>query len=152
MSGVCRDLKELDPSFCLQVMKLLDLMRADGFNPVVWETLRSPSRALELSKRGTGSATSMHIYRVACDIVDGDLYNMHKQHEQPESYWDAPPEFWASLHKRAISLGLTRLVKPGAKTSWDGPHVQACTVAQQAKVRAMTDPERAAWCAARFGV
>jgi len=147
---VCRDLKELDPSFCRQVEKLLDLMRADGFSPVVWETLRSPARALMLSKRGTGSRRSMHIYRVACDIVDGDRYNMKKQKGQPESYWEAPREFWASLHKHAIALGLTRLVKPRAKTSWDGPHVQGCTVAQQRKVRAMTDDERAVWCAARF--
>lgn len=154
---VCRDLDRLDPTFRLQVEKLVEYMTERGWKPVVWETYRSPERARELMKRGTSKNgdRSMHCLGLACDIVDGDFHNV-KGATGKESYWTAPPAFWADLEDGAQLLGLTRLFKmgkkdiPGQADSWDLPHVQAVKVGEQNKVRAMKPAELAAFVKAKF--
>jgi hypothetical protein len=102
-------------------------MRAQGFNPYLWEGYRSPQRAGELADRGTGIRDSMHIYGIAADIVDAD------------ALWSPSPAFWRVLEQEAEALGLTW---GGDFKRGDRPHVQAITVADQRAFRAMTPSQR----------
>jgi hypothetical protein len=156
---VCSDLNELVPVLARIVEQILIDMRALGWNPILFETLRTPERGAYLQSigRSKNGSRSMHTLRLAADIVDGDLNNVPKMTK--EGYWNAPDKFWADLEDLATKYGLTRLYKVGVKPdstdddaeSWDKPHVQACTVAEQNKLRRMrTDEERAAWCAIKF--
>ena len=153
---VCNDPETLLPGFRERVMVLLEAMRWRGWNPMLYETRRSPERAAMLAKRGTGSASSMHCLDAAADIVDADRDNVDRV--TSESLWHAPPQFWADLEDIAESLGLVRLYKRGVThdatdgnaESWDMPHVQACEVSEQSALRAMSRDERAEWCRAKF--
>lgn len=156
VSDVCNDLDALVPSFRARVETLLERMRAKGWRPIVFETRRTKERAAELFKRGTGSLDSMHCYDVAVDIVDADLNNVPRKTK--EGYWDAPAEFWADLEDFAHDLGLHRLYKRGVirdaddeiAQSWDKPHVQACSVADQTKTRALDREARDIFVSARM--
>ena len=156
MSAVCNDMATLIPAFRRKVETLMQMMRDRGWNPYVFETRRTKERAAELHARGTGSKDSMHIYDVAVDIVDADLHNVPKKTR--EGYWDAPAKFWADLEDCAVTIGLHRLYRAGVKhdvhddvaQSWDKPHVQACSLADQNKLRRMTRDERAAYLQLKF--
>lgn len=155
-SDVCNDMGTLISAFRARVEKVLADMRSLGWNPLVYETRRTKERAAELHARGTGSADSMHCYDVAVDIVDADRQNVPKLTK--EGLWDAPEKFWADLEDSAHRHGLTRLYHAGTShvdgnaraESWDKPHLQACSIAEQNKLRAMTRDERSTWCTARF--
>jgi hypothetical protein len=154
---ICSDLDALDLTFRAQVEKLLAIMVEKGWKPLVWETYRSRERAEELRKRGTSKNgnLSMHCIGLAVDIVDADTHNGPDVGTK-ESYWNAPPKFWADLEDGAVSLGLTRLFHPGTKDvagkadSWDLPHCQAIKVADQARVRLMDAAERAKFVLKKF--
>src|SRR3990167_7697681 len=66
---VCADMERLLPSFRAQVDGLLADMRSAGHEPRVFETWRSPERVAFLVAKGTGSASSMHPYGIAVDII-----------------------------------------------------------------------------------
>jgi hypothetical protein len=119
------DITQLVPSFRVLVEQLLELMKADGFDPIVRDAYRTHAEAQANLDAGVGIADSMHCYRVAADIIDA------------ERGW-AHPEFFEALHKHALALGLTRVRRRQAngKRVWDQPHVQAIPVSLQAAVRA----------------
>jgi hypothetical protein len=130
------DLEALHPTFRRKVEALLARMRADGFDPMVWETYRTPARAKLLSARGTGAKPradgsipiGMHQLGLAVDIVSSS------------KRWSPKPTFWVALGKHAKALGLTwggawRNPKTG-KLGWDKPHVQAVPVRDQEALRA----------------
>lgn len=139
------------------IREVLRRMALKGWSVLLWETHRSFARAQELHKRGTGSADSVHCYFGAFDIVDGDQYNVGMD-DVPENPWQAPPEFWADLEDIEESLGIVRLYKRGKKheagdkdaESWDKPHGQFCTVADQAMYKRMTMDQREAYIQKRF--
>lgn len=122
-----RDLANIDPTFRERVEELLRRLRADGYDPIVWEGRRSFARAEELQRRGTGVAKSVHCYGLAVDIVD----RLRR--------WNAPAAFWAALGRHAQALGLEW---GGSWTSRvDRPHVQALPATTDAWVRNATAAE-----------
>ena len=136
--AVQNSLDLLHPAFRARVDRILAGMRADGHQPVVFETLRSFERARELAKRGTGVARSMHCYGLAVDIVDG--YRATKD----ESLWTAKPEFWASLARHADAQGCVwggDFRNSRGEPSPDKPHVQAVPPKLQTRVRAASAAE-----------
>lgn len=130
-----QDVKLLLPSFQPYVAKLLQAMRDRGFQPMVWETLRSPERAEWLASRGRSrnkGRTSMHVLGAAVDIVCRLRMWNH-------------PEFFQALEEEAEKLGLV------SGRDWDsnddtennfndGPHVQALPLKDQKKLRALKTP------------
>ncbi len=118
------------PSMQKAVQKLLANMEARGFDPMVFETLRSAAREKELDAKGAGSAgTSMHFYGAAADIVS-------RSH-----MWDWP-EFYVALCEEAEKLGLV------SGHHWkrvDSTHVQAVPVAQQPTFRRLKVRDRDAF-------
>lgn len=115
-----------------RVERVLERMRADGHDPLVWESLRSEERAAELEQRGTGSRRSLHCYGAAVDIICA------------QRMWKASRKFWRDLVRHAEAEGLTC----GARWSRvDLPHLQAVPVRLQNALRALaTLDEREAFC------
>jgi hypothetical protein len=130
--GIDRDPANLLPGFAANVEKLFQKMRAAGYRPVLWEGLRTPARAAELERLGTGSARSMHCLGAAVDILEEG------------TKWGAPEAFWLALGQCAVELGLTW---GGVWAKRDLPHVQAITVREQEAFRAMSEAEREAFVA-----
>jgi peptidoglycan L-alanyl-D-glutamate endopeptidase CwlK len=126
--GIDRDPHNLLPGFAVKVEALFQRLRARGYKPLLWEGLRTPARAAELERRGTGSARSIHCLGAAVDIVD----------EQRK--WGASADFWQAIGQEAAALGLTW---GGLWRKRDLPHVQAISVAEQAAFRLMSEGERA---------
>lgn len=115
----------LPTGFRQQLTALLARMEQDGFDPIVWETLRTDERQEFLygfgrlyddhpEPRGivTNAKTgvlSYHRYGLAADIVSRRFG------------WRPKPQFWVRLGHHALSLGL----RWGGKfRSVDLPHVQ----------------------------
>jgi hypothetical protein len=123
------DLEALQPEFRRKVEALITRMQADGFDPMVWETYRTPARAKLLSKRGTGIAPradgsipiGMHQLGLAVDIVS------------KSKLWTPPRAFWDALGAEAKALGLTW---GGTWKRVDKPHVQMIPIREQDAYRA----------------
>jgi peptidoglycan L-alanyl-D-glutamate endopeptidase CwlK len=123
------DLEALHPTFRAKVEALLARMQADGYDPLIWETYRTPARAKLLSDRGTGIKPladgsipiGMHQLGLAVDIVS------------KSKMWTPPKAFWAALGKHAEALGLTW---GGRWKRVDKPHIQAVPVREQEALRA----------------
>jgi hypothetical protein len=130
-AGIVNDLGVLSPVFREKLELLLGRMAADGFDHLVWETYRSPERALELEQRGTGVRLSQHTLGLAADIIDR------------RRYWNASPAFVAALHRHALELGLGRV-------DGDAWHVQALPPKFDAKMRAMVPAQRDAFLRAEY--
>lgn len=128
---IVNDLGVLTPAFRERLEQLLARMAADGFDYLVWETYRSPERALELEQRGTGVRLSQHSLGLAADIIDR------------RRYWNASPAFVAALHRHALELGLGRV-------DGDPWHVQALAPRYDAKMRAMVPAQRDAFLRAEY--
>lgn len=112
----------LAPKFRDAVMRVIGRMRAEGFDPVIREGLRTDARQRWLYGFGrewddgrgqvTNSPTgedSWHPYGLAADIVDRVKEDK------------APPAFWDSLARAARAEGLVTGADWKRK---DGPHVQ----------------------------
>lgn len=123
------DTAYLQPTFRAKVEALLARMQADGHDPLVWETYRTPARAKLLSDRGTGVKPradgsipiGMHQLGLAVDIVSAS------------KRWTPPKAFWDALGKHAEALGLTW---GGRWKRVDKPHCQAVPVKEQEAKRA----------------
>lgn len=63
------DIVLLLPSFRPRVEQVLKTMRALGFTPVLFDTVRTEEQAAKNSAKGTGVRLSMHIYGCAADII-----------------------------------------------------------------------------------
>lgn len=94
-----RETAYLAPAFLRAVDAVMADMRAEGFNPYIFETLRTDR--LQAHYHGTGASKafygrdSMHYYGLAVDIVDAALL------------WSAPAAFWNALGRLAKKHGLT---------------------------------------------
>lgn len=121
------DIDLLLPSFAILVRRVLQAMRDKGYEPVPFDTLRTPKEAAKYAARGVGSARSMHIYGAACDVICG----VHG--------WDCKKhgcKFFEAYGDAVESLGLTW---GGRWRKRDLPHMQACKVGEQDAVRAIAD-------------
>jgi hypothetical protein len=113
-----RDRGFLAPAFNDKVSALLEIMEAEGHDPVVFETLRLPQVQAEYFRRGTSRQKdvrrSMHGHGLAVDIIS--LANG----------WNYSDEWKADLQRGCERLKLTC----GGlwKTPVDWPHVQWGTI------------------------
>ncbi len=128
-------LETLLPSFRVRVEELVKRLTLQGFDPIVLETYRSPERAAQLAKGGTGVALSMHCYGAACDIVSRSRLYDH-------------PLFYRALGRTAKSLGMTW---GGDWKRVDSVHCQAVSVAQQAVFRGLKPEDRDAFVKVALG-
>lgn len=103
------DMSALLPSFRSKIETLLTNMKNLGYDPIPFDTIRTPAEAQANAAKGTGIVNSMHLYGAAVDIISGSRG------------WSFP-EFFADLGKQAESLGLTW---GGRFARVDNVHVQA---------------------------
>ncbi len=108
--GRCDDLAELIPAFRERVIEVVVELEGLGFDPLVWETWRSPERVKLLVARGTGSRKSFHPLRCAVDIISRS------------KMWSPGPAFWAAYERACERHGLTH---GAGRTRVDLPHSQA---------------------------
>jgi len=140
-----RDMQLLLPSFRERVELVLERLRARGFDPVVWETYRSPARAKQLvaRRRSRVRGLSMHCYGAAVDIIS----------ESRKWSW---PQFFNALGDEAKRLGLTWGGDWNANgiqedSDFDAVHIQAVPVRLQDDFRALSnDGERDRYVRARL--
>lgn len=104
-----RDPRKLEPLLARKLEVVFRRMRMRGFDPILWEGLRSAARAKELKAKGVGIYPSKHMAGRAADIVDGKLR------------WGAPKAFWEALGEEAEREGL---VWGGRFKRVDYPHVE----------------------------
>lgn len=124
------------PSFRKKVDLLLAGMLASGFDPIPFDTFRTAAEAAANARSGKGIVNSMHEYGAAVDIISGSKGWNH-------------PAFFEELGKQAEHLGLTW---GGRFTRVDKPHVQAISVNNQNRLRALPDNKRDAFVAQLLGV
>lgn len=149
---VNRDLLVVAPKFRAALDKVLVLMRQDGFNPMVFETLRTNERQQFLFGFGrlyddgrgvvTHSTTAFktwHGYGLAADIVEHD-----------KTPWVVPDGFWDSLGRAAAQCGLEW---GGTWKFLDRPHVQwkRCPRSPTLTDRQMLETQGASAVWARYG-
>lgn len=127
---VCSDYSRLAPKFCDAVLRVLERMRAKGWDAIVYETLRTDARQRflygfgRIYDDGRGVVThsqsadeTWHFFGLAVDIISKSMR------------WDAPAEFWRDLEEAAEAEGLV------SGRDWDGddattqsfvdgPHIQ----------------------------
>lgn len=105
---VCSSTAQLAPKFVAALLQMLALMRAQGYDPVVYETYRTPERQAFLFgfgrtyDDGRGVVThapdttkTWHGYGLAADVISAS------------KEWDAPASFWLALGAAAAKCGLT---------------------------------------------
>ena len=133
------------PAFQPKVQELLRVLTARGEHPMVFETVRSEERHAWLVRQGKSKARglSMHCYGAAVDIIDR------------KRRW-SNPDFFKVLGEEAQKLGLTwgGDWDNNADTKerfYDGPHVQALSVAKQDEFRALKPSDRDAFIAELLG-
>jgi hypothetical protein len=108
------DIKFLHPIFRNAIEILLLRVKARGYNPMVFETIRTVERSRELTEKGTGKMGSVHRLGLGVDIV-----------ENSKTPWTPKPGFWEALAEESEKLGLVSGWRWKRK---DGPHVQALPV------------------------
>lgn len=129
---VMRNMKSLLYPFRVNVVRVVDDMKALGFDPWVFETWRSGERAdwLVAQNRLASGRNSMHCYGLAADIICR------------ERHWDNPL-FFEALGNVAKDRGLTWGGSDFGPNIYDGPHIQAIPVSLQPIVRGCeTERER----------
>jgi hypothetical protein len=123
------DVALLLPAFQPVVEKIFAHLQDLGFEPVVFDTLRTQAEADHNAAKGTGSKNSMHLYGAACDLV----CNQHS--------WKCHVhgcKFYEQLRQLALKHAY---IGPEG----DFPHFQALPVSQQALFRRLTESQRNAF-------
>jgi hypothetical protein len=129
----------LVPALRERLGSVLAALTARGFDPLVWETLRSKERALEMVAKGASKARgglSMHCYGCACDVVCSKHMWSCRKHGC---------RFFQNLGELAEDAGLCwggnwdRDDRAGEEGEHDLPHVQAvpATAKHQNAIRRM---------------
>ena len=139
---VQRDISALLPSVQAAVRRVIRRMNDAGFDAYVFEAVRSPERAQALANEGVGVVKSMHIEKVAVDII-----SRSKQWFQNEANPDeAGAPFWNKLGEIAESEGFIwggRWTSGKYAPHGDRPHIQAVAVSEQEQLRGLrTDEEK----------
>lgn len=115
---VSNHMDELAPRFRLAVLELLRRLRARGFDPIVFETVRTEERQRFLygfgreyddgrgvvTKANTAT-TTWHGFGLAVDIISAT------------DRWNAPDAFWSALTEECNAIGLCH------GNDWDGDGV-----------------------------
>lgn len=113
------------PTMQVRVQQLIDNMNALGYEPVLFDGLRTAEEAEANAKKGTGVVESMHLFGVAADLIC-ELHGWSCRAQKCK--------FYQNLKREAVKLGF---VSGSDFGSVDEPHVQACFIADQAAMRAL---------------
>lgn len=125
-----------------RVIALDGRMKTLDFDPIIWETYRSPERAQELVRLGKSKAKgglSMHCFGIAADFVCA------------HHHWDCHKhkcKFFIVLGQQAKACGLAWGGdwdnNPATDDGWDQPHVQAVPIGRPQRLirAAKTHDER----------
>lgn len=118
------DVELLLPTFRTVYKKLLARMVELGFEPVAFDTARTPEEAARNAKNKKGIANSIHIYGCAADTICA------------KHGWQCQSKrcrFFEVLRREGLALGLFR----GPEADW--PHLQGvpATKAAQDAIRAL---------------
>jgi hypothetical protein len=119
------DIKLLPPTMQLKVQAVLDGMVALGYEPVLFDGIRTKAEAARNAVVGKGIVDSIHCYGAAADIIC-------RKH-----LWQCKPKgckFYVALGKLAKGMGF---VWGGDFHSVDQPHIQAVMVFMQDQFRAL---------------
>lgn len=119
------DINLLVPSFRERIETLLDTLRKQGLQPVLFDTARTQEEAARNAARGTGSSRSMHLYNVAADIICA------------EHGWDCAAHRCQFFHISGTESRKLGLVWGGDWPKRDMPHHQAIPVSWQYQMRAL---------------
>jgi hypothetical protein len=103
------DVELLLPSFRVVYKKLLVRMVELGYDPIPFDTARTPEEALRNASKGVGILNSIHIYGAAADTICG---------KHGWSCASKKCQFFRALRREGLALGLFR--GPEA----DLPHLQ----------------------------
>jgi D-alanyl-D-alanine carboxypeptidase len=117
------DIKLLPPTMQLHVQRVLDGLKALGFDPVLFDGLRTREEANKNAVLGRGIKDSVHCYGAAADIIC-------RKH-----LWQCRAKkckFYQALRKLAGAEGF---VCGGDFHSVDEPHIQAVMVFRQQAFR-----------------
>lgn len=139
------DINLLLPTMRDKTAALIQAMQALGFDPVLFDGLRTVEEALRNAQRGTGIVDSIHLYGAAADLIcRKHLWSCRK----------AGCKFYTKLGPAAEALGF---VWGGRFTNTDQPHVQGIAVAKQSAMRRLgrgpdTAAARDALVRAHFGL
>ncbi len=126
-----RDPAMLLPSFADTVEVLFRRLRAEGYDPMLNESYRSPERGARLKSLGYSQAgdKSMHVHGAAVDIISAS------------GGWQGSEDLWQAMGPIAEDLGL---VWGGRWAFYDPAHVQAVAVSEQSKLRSSSEPDELA--------
>jgi hypothetical protein len=127
---VVKDKKWLVPAFRERVDLVLQDLEDKGYEPLLWETLRTKERGRYLKKKGASKNgdRSMHIYGVAADIICKEhMWQCHKHG------CDFFKELGKSVRKMKVYWG------GDWKSLVDLPHLQGVPVKLQNKIRGSDD-------------
>lgn len=117
------DINLLLPSFRAKISVLIERMHARGFDPILFDTFRTPGEAEKYAKKGVGVKSSLHILGAAADIIS------------KSQGWNWV-EFYKALGEESNLLGLTW--GGNFKTRLDYDHVQAIPVSLQVAFKKLT--------------
>jgi hypothetical protein len=118
------DISLLLPFMQVRVQLLLDRMKELDFKPVLFDGMRTSEEAAKNAAKGTGIVHSVHLLGLAADVICD------------EHGWQCRAKkckFYTNLVREAKDLGF---VCGADFSSVDEPHVQACFVADQGRLRA----------------
>lgn len=134
------DLALLLPSVREATERVIARLRADGYSPLVFDTLRSPEEALRNAARGKGIISSMHLFACSVDLVCGEHLWSCKVKDKKTG--KSPGcRFFTKLGAAAEAEGFTW---GGRFTRVDQPHFQGIPVAWQNEMRALGMGEESA--------
>lgn len=119
------DIELLLPSFREAVRSVMSDMVALGFQPVLFDGMRTHAEALHNAAKGTGIKDSMHEYGVAADVIC-DVHG-----------WQCRAKGCKFYTKLGASAEARKLLWGGRFTNVDQPHMQGVSIAQQKLIRAL---------------
>lgn len=125
------DISLLLPTMAAKVKEVLDKMTALGFQPVLFDGLRTPAEALKNAAKGVGIVNSMHLYGCAADVICD-------QHGWTCA--DQRCKFFTKLVETVKSMGFVSgadFHDAQGRPKVDLPHFQAVTIADQHKMAAL---------------
>lgn len=124
------DLALLLPSVREATERVIARLRADGYSPLVFDTLRSPEEALRNAARGKGILSSMHLFGCAVDVVCAE--HLWSCTVKDKKTGKSPGcKFFQKWRTAGEAEGLVR----GPVADW--PHLQGIPVAWQNEMRSL---------------
>lgn len=113
------------PAFRTEVQAVLDEVTADGYEPVLFDALRTKAEAVRNATKGTGIKDSIHCYGAAADVICG------------KHGWSCAQHGCGFYGALAARVRARKLVCGADFSKVDQPHFQGISIKQQAAMRAL---------------